>query len=373
MWIAVENTSVTRRPPRPGRSVRRHGQRLPPPLRPGVRPRLTRPDGRLGPVTCGARVAHQLVGAQRHPAGAARQPDRHRPQRRRPGDVDGDEPGRDAAPVLQVADGRPGRRRRCTTRRSGRRAPRGRGPAGAGATAARPSAATAIHTTMPCTRVTVVIARSKRRACSSPACGPVPVTTVPATSASPVQTHDPAHRADGCAAPRRRSAGHRRARRRGPRARPRRPTSTIDSRKWLCTATGWRWTSTVIPPRTIWPITPADQSERQPRQVASARPADERAEHGEDHDDRDEAGEQPVDLLDRRVRGADVDELVVVAARPVVAPEPGAGEPHGGAGDDDDAQQGQRDDGDPAVLGRADALVADAPHHSTNPLHGGPG
>ena len=123
-----------------------------------------------------------------------------------PATCSADQPGGDAAPVLQVADRPLGDGGDAPTRRSARRAPRGRGPGRAGATAAAAIAPTAIHTTTPWTRVTVVIARSKRRASSSPACGPAPVTTVPATIANPVHDDHPTQRAAGCAARPRRPA-----------------------------------------------------------------------------------------------------------------------------------------------------------------------
>ena len=86
-------------------------------------------------------------------------------------------------------------------------------------------------------------------------------------------------------------------------------TSTIDSRKWPCTASGCRSTSTVIPPSTIWPITPATSPSDSHVRSRRRGLRHQRAEHGDDHGDGDQPGEQPVDLLDRRVLGADVDEL----------------------------------------------------------------
>ena len=68
----------------------------------------------------------------------------------------------------------------------------------------------------------------------------------------------------------------------------------------------------------------------------------------------DRAREQPVDLLDGGVVGRDVDEPLVVAVRPVVAPEAGSGQADRGTGDDDRDEQPEGDRGDPSVLRRRD-------------------
>jgi hypothetical protein len=94
--------------------------------------------------------------------------------------------------------------------------------------------------------------------------------------------------------------------------------------------------------------TESDQ-DGEPLEVASWRAPTERAERGGDDRDHHDSGEQSVDLLDRSVRGGDVDELRVVAVRPVRAPEAGAAQPDGRAGDDDQAHGSQRGDADLAV------------------------
>ena len=85
-----------------------------------------------------------------------------------------------------------------------------------------------------------------------------------------------------------------------------------------------------------------------------------------DHGERDEPGEQAVDLLDGGVAGRHVDELLVVAARPVVAPEPGAGEAHRGAGHDDDDQQPEGDRRDGPVAPGRDPHADEATRHRTH-------
>ena len=54
-----------------------------------------------------------------------------------------------------------------------------------------------------------------------------------------------------------------------------------------------------MPPRTIWPRTPATSPSDSQRQVAAPRRAPQRAQHGGDHRNGDQAREQAVDLLDR--------------------------------------------------------------------------
>ena len=146
-------------------------------------------------------------------------------------------------------------------------------------------------------------------------------------------------------------------------------SSTIDTRKCAITKPGLSSKSTVSPPSTAWAKTSADEAPRQPHQVAPPGRAHEAAEHRDDHRDRHQAGEHPVHELDhrvvvrRRVRG----EPAFLAVGPRRAAEPRVGEPHGGAGDDDDRQHQRRHERDPAVrLG----AQRDAPHGDAS-LEGG--
>ena len=102
----------------------------------------------------------------------------------------------------------------------------------------------------------------------------------------------------------------------------------------------------------------ADEAERQPRQVPPPGLADEGAEHGQDHRDRDDAREEAVHLLDRAVGARDVDEAAPVALGPVRAAQTGAGEAHERAGHDDhgEGQRGQQ--GQAAVRRRAEPPAA---------------
>ena len=113
----------------------------------------------------------------------------------------------------------------------------------------------------------------------------------------------------------------------------------------------------------------ADQADRQPRQIPTSGPTQQRTEHREHHGHGDEAGEQTVDLFDGRMPGADIDELSIVASGPVVAPEARSGQAHRGAGDHDDCEQRQRNGTDPAVLGCGDAVPSDALDEPSEPLH----
>ncbi len=93
-----------------------------------------------------------------------------------------------------------------------------------------------------------------------------------------------------------------------------------------------------------------DQCRREEHEITPARPPDPCAERGQHHRQADDEREHPVDLLDRRVLRRHIDEVRVVAVRPVVAPETGTGQPHRGASDDDDPDQHQRRGADPAEL-----------------------
>ena len=96
----------------------------------------------------------------------------------------------------------------------------------------------------------------------------------------------------------------------------------------------------------------ADHAQRQQRaeqrQVPAERPAEEGEHAGGDHGEADEAGQQPVAVLDHRV-GVERRHRPAVALGPVRAAEPGAGQPHPGAGEDD---QRQRRRGRPASPSR---------------------
>ena len=95
--------------------------------------------------------------------------------------------------------------------------------------------------------------------------------------------------------------------------------------------------------------TPTTSSQAIPTRSLPARHPAVRTEDREDHGDGDDTGEQPVDLLNGRVLGRDVDEAFTGAVRPVVAAEPTPGEPDGRPGHDDDGEEHQGRDGDLAV------------------------
>ena len=100
------------------------------------------------------------------------------------------------------------------------------------------------------------------------------------------------------------------------------------------------------------------EPERQPREVPPARLAHQRPEHGEDHGDGDDAGEQPVQLLDRGVRARHVDEPGLAAVRPVGAAESRAGQSHQRAGHHDDHQRREREQRDAGVRRRRESAEA---------------
>ena len=180
------------------------------------------------------------------------------------------------------------------------------------------SATTASTTLVPWTRAASAIATPNRRASSSPACGPAPVTTVPVTRASAVRAATPAvcRMISG-------ETGRTTTPSSGSDARRTRTTAlatrTRDNSMCPCTAAGWRSTSTVTPPSTIWATTPVTRPSDSTVRSPPARTADQRAEHGGDHGEADEPGEQAIDLLDRRVARRDIDELGAAARRPVGA------------------------------------------------------
>ena len=104
-----------------------------------------------------------------------------------------------------------------------------------------------------------------------------------------------------------------------------------------------------------------DEPEGEQGEVASARDAHEAAEHRHDHRDRHRSGEESVRVLDEPVLAGhrDAVQLPCRATEPDRAAEPGVGETHGAAGDDDDRQQDRGDERDAPV--RLGAQVRD-PH-----------
>ncbi len=130
----------------------------------------------------------------------------------------------------------------------------------------------------------------------------------------------------------------------GPR---RRPTSRAESRKWPWTTIGWTWSFTTRAPSRIWATTPATRPQDS-RTGPPTRPLPAQgAEHGQGHRHRHHAGDESVAELDPGVVGrlAVGHQLARLAAGPRRAPQPRAGEAHGGAGDDDGHQRPQGDRG----------------------------
>ena len=72
----------------------------------------------------------------------------------------------------------------------------------------------------------------------------------------------------------------------------------------------------------------------------------ERSDRHQQRGDADEAADEPVDLFDCRVPAGHVDEPLVVAVGPVVAPEATPGEANDRAGDGEEADARHRDDRD---------------------------
>ena len=243
------------------------------------------------------------------------QPDRDRPQRRRPGDVEADQHGGDAAEVLHVADRRlqRGDEDQATI---GASSLGGRGPAGGGATQpARPWRRRS-------TRRAVDPGRRGDRQVEAPG---VLVAGVRAGAGDDGAGDDrrrgpptsPTHAAvRGTTAPPARPSGSPARGRGGPPCghdRLRQQQVGLDGDRVEVDEHG-------DPAEHDLADDAGDEPERQPREVAPAglRTAPSTARIRQ----RDEAGEQPVDLLDGGVAADDVDELLVVAARPVVAPSP---------------------------------------------------
>ena len=112
--------------------------------------------------------------------------------------------------------------------------------------------------------------------------------------------------------------------------------------KWLITRPGARWYLTTRAPRIAWPITPRGSSAPNSARCQRNGLAEEGEHGGGDHGEADEAGQQPVAVLDHRV-GVERRHRAAVALGPVRAAEPGAGQPHSGAGEDDQRQRRQGD------------------------------
>ena len=98
---------------------------------------------------------------------------------------------------------------------------------------------------------------------------------------------------------------------------------------------------------------PQRQQRAEQRQVPAVGPAEEGEDAGGDHGDADEPGQQPVAVLDHRV-GVERRHGLAVALGPVRAAEAGAGEPHAGAGEDDQRQRAERDQRSPARSARGE-------------------
>ena len=101
----------------------------------------------------------------------------------------------------------------------------------------------------------------------------------------------------------------------------------------------------------------ADDAEREQhaehREVAAERPPPERERARGDRGQPDEAGDHAVAVLDPRVRLERRGDAAV-ALRPVRAPEPGAGQPHRRAGEDDQREGRERDLRDALVGARGE-------------------
>ena len=91
------------------------------------------------------------------------------------------------------------------------------------------------------------------------------------------------------------------------------------------------------------------EPERQPHEPRLTRPHEERSQHGSDDTCGDHSREEAVQLLDGGMGRRDVDELLLIAGRPVDAAEPGAGEAHQRARHDDDVERDESDPDDDAV------------------------
>ena len=157
-------------------------------------------------------------------------------------------------------------------------------------------------------RAAQVIDRNvNRRAFSSPACGPVPVTTVPATMRQR-RPHD--HQPHPVLGPRRDGADPLGVvgLASGCTSTTAMATSTIDRTKCSCTAIGLRSVHTTMAPTMPWAGMPATSAADSTQQVTTARTPQPCAQRGKHHRQPDDEGEHPVDLFDRRVLRRHVDE-----------------------------------------------------------------
>ena len=100
------------------------------------------------------------------------------------------------------------------------------------------------------------------------------------------------------------------------------------------------------------------QPDRQPQQVLPAGTPDQRAEHGQHHRHRHQPGDRAVHELDHGVVLPRRHDPVLGAGRPVRAAQPRAGQAHRAAGDDDEGQGQQGEEGDPAVGRRGEGRHA---------------
>ena len=79
-------------------------------------------------------------------------------------------------------------------------------------------------------------------------------------------------------------------------------SSIIERMKWPITSSGRRSYLTTRAPRIAWATTPSGSRRAEHCQVPAVRPAEEGEEGGGDHRDADQAGDDPVAVLDDRVR-----------------------------------------------------------------------
>ena len=201
-------------------------------------------------------------------------------------------------------------------------------------------------------RATVEMSNPQRRTSSSPACGPVPVTTVPVTIASAVSVPTAAASRRSVAEPGTASA-----------------TGSAGSPMPRCAVHGdeaerdrrHRQQEVRLHERRVQVGAHGDAAhhpvgehgdEHQDRRddepvlpgARPSRPDPERSDRHRQGRDADEPAEQAVHLLDRSVPARHVDERLIVAVRPVVAAEATTGQPHDATGDDQQAQTRHRDD-----------------------------
>ena len=106
------------------------------------------------------------------------------------------------------------------------------------------------------------------------------------------------------------------------------------------------------------------QQQRQPREVPAVRSARERQDRGDHRDHADDSRNRAVAELDQRM-GAERRQRRAAALGPVLTAEPRIGQPHGGAGQDDQRQRRERDVGDASELGRGNGDPVKHGHRGT--------